>query len=1025
MASIQAGIQLVDRFTAPLMSIINSVNMAVSQMETLNNTMNTNIDTQAYEGIRNELSQATIAADELNEAMQNIQQANSRPEPVQQPFEWQSDGLQVFDTSGVQRYEQEIQSAEQMLNQLNTTQAQIAQQAAGTDVFSANAVQDINAMSQRIQAIQQRIQELESNPLDIDADRANNELEHLRAQLNQAVGQQDELNKAVQDMDVSNANAAYLRLSETVSQTERRIRDSFSQPIEIPVEWSTNSLDVFTGTGIERYEQEIQSAEQMLNQLSTTQTQIAQQAAGTGIFSTSAVRDISTMGQRIQVIQQRIQELESNPLDIDADRANNELEHLRAQLNQAVGQQQQLNDAVRNMDVSAANQAYNQLSQTIGGTERHIRDSTTQQQNFNQTVQNGVSGAKSLVAAFMGLSLVRKAINIITGQLDSAIKRMDTMTTYNRTMTAITGSSDIAAVSLAKLKDVTKGTAYGLDAAARAVQTFVTRGMGTGEAVNQVKSWADAVAFYGDGTSESLTEVTDALGKMLTKGKVEMVQLDRLTYRGINAVGMYAQATGQSASDVQTNLSKGNISAQEFVSTVSNAFENGTNGVLNISGAAKKAGDTWAASIANAKAAITRGLINMIDGINEGLSRAGLGTILDGIKSLGSTAETVLNNIANMIPVVLGLLSPIVDWLGNVASVVKSNWSTISPIIHGVAIAFSVYGAILLALKIKQIACAAAQWVFNAAISASPLTWMVLIIGVLIGLLLSFTSRIVKSGGAAKSSFGVICGGINVAIQFFKELRKMALNVFNGIGKAASVVGYNIMTAFHNAICSVQSFWYDLLSTVISVISDICKALNELPFVSFDYTGVASAADHYAAKSAEAANNKRSYKSISEAYKSGSSKYDAFKGNWKSEAYKSGASFGDGVTNKVKNMLSGNKATKDPSKKDYEKILRKSQGNKLNQDTAANTATTAKNTAGTAKNTAKSAQALSATSEDLKYLRDMAAQRYINRFTTAKITVHQTNHNKISKKLDLDGVTEHLRKTMEEQMISAAEGVHI
>ena len=142
-------------------------------------------------------------------------------------------------------------------------------------------------------------------------------------------------------------------------------------------------------------------------------------------------------------------------------------------------------------------------------------------------------------------------------------------------------------------------------------------------------------------------------------------------------------------------------------------------------------------------------------------------------------------------------------------------------------------------------------------------------------------------------------------------------------------------------------------------------------------------------------------------------------------SYKSGSSFGDGVTNKVKNMFSGKKAATNMNKNDYEKTLRKTQGTNLNQATAANTAATAKNTAGTAKNTAKSAQALTATSEDLKYIRDMAAQKYINRFTTAKITVHQTNHNKISKELDLDGVTEHLRKTMEEQMISAAEGVHI
>ena len=48
----------------------------------------------------------------------------------------------------------------------------------------------------------------------------------------------------------------------------------------------------------------------------------------------------------------------------------------------------------------------------------------------------------------------------------------------------------------------------------------------------------------------------------------------------------------------------------------------------------------------------------------------------------------------------------------------------------------------------------------------------------------------------------------------------------------------------------------------------------------------------------------------------------------------------------------------------------------------------------------------------------------INRFTTAEITVHQTNNNSINNNMDLDGVTEHLRATMEEQMAAAAEGAH-
>ena len=67
---------------------------------------------------------------------------------------------------------------------------------------------------------------------------------------------------------------------------------------------------------------------------------------------------------------------------------------------------------------------------------------------------------------------------------------------------------------------------------------------------------------------------------------------------------------------------------------------------------------------------------------------------------------------------------------------------------------------------------------------------------------------------------------------------------------------------------------------------------------------------------------------------------------------------------------------------------------------------------------------LDVTEEDLKYLRDIAEQEAINRFTTAEITIEQTNNNNVSGSMDLDGVVDGLTAAVNEAVEIITEGVH-
>jgi tape measure domain-containing protein len=307
-------------------------------------------------------------------------------------------------------------------------------------------------------------------------------------------------------------------------------------------------------------------------------------------------------------------------------------------------------------------------------------------QNFTSTMKmanSSLSGIKSAsegatssimkIASGIGVfKALSASANLVKSSISSAMGRQDTMEAFNRTITQITGSAENATKALEDLKKITKGTAYGLDVAAKATQNFVTRGMDLSKAAKSVGIWADAVSFYGKGTNEQLETVTDALAKMRTKGTVEMDQLDRMFDIGIDAVGIYAKAVGKSSQEVSDSLSDKTIRTDEFLNVVEKAMEEGTNGVQKIAGAAKEAGASWTGTIDNMKAATTRGVLSIMQAIDDMLSKNKLPQMRKMISQFGKGAETTMNTVANGIKNLkdVGALIPQIGALGSALFVV-------------------------------------------------------------------------------------------------------------------------------------------------------------------------------------------------------------------------------------------------------------------------------------------------------------------------------------------------------------------
>lgn len=414
--------------------------------------------------------------------------------------------------------------------------------------------------------------------------------------------------------------------------------------------------------------------------------------------------------------------------------------------------------------------------------------------------------------------------------------------------------------------------------------------------------------------------------------------------------------------------------------------------------------------------------------------------VLTRLNQVANSAQfnTVINGAINGLAMLATVATGVLDLLINGASFVVENWSWISPIVYGLVAAFIAYNAVALitngingimalaegvkaaALMMSTgatFAATAAQYGLNAALLACPITWIVILVIALVAAIYAACSAIAKFTGIANSGFGVICGGINVVVQFFVNLGLTIANIALGIWNALGACAQNIGIAFGNVIAGVQSWFYNLLSTALTVVAGICEALNKLPFVEFDYSGITNAASDYAAKAAEASGNMQDFVSVGDAFSEGMSTFETWQDGWAGDAFDAGANWGDGVAAGVSDAIGGLFDMDLGAATDYGTGMGDLGGFALDD--------IAGNTGETAANTGAAADALTATTEELEYLRDIAERDAINRFTTAEVKIDMTGMtNRIEGGADLDGVISVLTDGFTEALLTAAEGVH-
>lgn len=1111
MGSIQASIALQDNFTGILMNVIHAVNMSVSAIEQMQAVMSEPADMVSIQGIREQLDRATVAAQELDAAMQGIEppaalpafsaavqvdrvHTDSLPVPVesvmtQQP-QIQTDPVQIpvepvinslspvqvpveariepldpvqvsvdplmndlppmqipldpavpdpliaspepvqvpvtprvteqpavsvmaeISTDGVNENLQQMDEITARLDSIIQMQEAITSTAKSVYILPEDMAGNIAGINREISRMQRAVEFLRTNPFQLDSSIAELQIKSISEGMEELIVKQQQL-----DEFMGNIPSRTIEIN-TVAEPSVSL-----SPVQVPIEWQADAVPVFSNTGIERFQMEVQSTNSMLDTLSRTQAEIVARAGQTSIFSPEMAADMNMMQSRLQHIQSSVQAIENNPLNMGTDTANAGMEQLRAQLAQAAQEQEAMNRAVRDMDVSAANEAYLRLSQTVGNTERHIRDNVDEQGRFNREIQEGVEKADNLMESIKGFVAAYATMQTA----GSIINLSDTMAQTQARLSMLVDVDDGG--SVAELQDK--------------IYLSAERSRGdyqqTAEAVSKLGLMAGN-AFSGNDEIIAFTEQLNKqfiiAGTSAAGIDAAMLQLTQAMGSGVLRGEEYNSILEQAPNIIQ-NIAGYIEGNEDVLGSVAAAMDmkmedlaGNVQGYLKdiageglISAEMVKASMFYAADETNEKFDSMPRTFEQIWKSFRSTALMEFQPVLQRMNEMANSEafQKFTNHAVGSLTVISGIALDIFDLLVGTANIAADNWSWLSPVIYGVAGALmAYYGAMLLYNTVTGISAAittakafaekvhaaslameakatfaatAAQYGFNAALLACPLTWIIVLIIVVVAVFYAFAGTSVSVAGIVAGAFFVL--GAHILNGFLVPL-------WNGFAAFINFIG----NAWNDPIAAIKVAFYDMCLTVLGYIRNLASAIesliNKIPGVTVDITGGLDSFYSSLEQAQQAVKDESGW--VEYVKRMDFIDYGT--------AWDKGYSFGERIDDSIAGFdLTALFDTNIPNPDDYTDLNNYDYGGSIN-DIAADTG--------------KMAGSMDITQEELKYLRDIAEQETINRFTTAEIRIDQSGmKNTIQNGMDLDGVISEMTEAVSEAVEVAAEGVHV
>ncbi len=687
-------------------------------------------------------------------------------------------------------------------------------------------------------------------------------------------------------------------------------------------------------------------------------------------------------------------------------------------LNTFESMQQASGRAVDTAAIREAREEWAKAGTAFDAIEENIRNANNEQQKFNNSIRGGNNSAngllstiKKIAVAAGGIAGINKVLNI-SDELASTKARLNLL---------VDDGGSVEALEQKIMASAQRSRSAYFDTASAVAKLGLNAGNAFGGNMDQVIAFMEQVNkqfVIGGATAQEQSNAMIQLTQAMAAGALRGEELNSILDGAPGIARAIEKYMGIAEGSIKTVAQEGKVTA-EVVKNAMFAMADETNAKFD------SMPKTWAQI--------------WVDMKNQALSM--FAPILTKINQIGNSTkfQKVTTGLINGLAAVANVASSALDILIAIASVFVDHWGIIQPLVLGIAAAMLLYNGYLIANNaitaisnaqkglaavqaykaavanttlaatekaeaMAKASATAAQYGFNAALLACPLTWILLIIIAVIAAIYMIVAAINKLTGSTISATGIICGVVAVAGAF---VLNCAIGVLNAIIQAIWTIfvapflgivewilnvcngGFN---SFGDAVANLIGQiigWFLNLGKVVTTIIDAIFGTDWTSGLESLQSAVTSWGKNENAitldKNAPTIDYRATY----------------------SGAWDAGYDFGQGIDDKIGGMFDAS-GLDSMGAFDLSNTLDGIYGN--TGDTAANTAATA--------------DALDIAEEDLAYLRDIAEREAINRFTTAEIKVEQHNENHISKDADLDGIMDAWANDFAEKLEVSEEGVH-